>query len=105
NNMFSDALLTDVAESKNYDRVSAFGYALGYLGGGGMFAFCTWMLASPATFGLADKVAAAKVAFLLTAGWWLLFTIPCLLWVRETPGAPAVGSGSTLTRGFRQLAV
>ena len=35
NTMFSDALLTDVAEPKNYDRVSAFGYGLGYLGGGG----------------------------------------------------------------------
>jgi MFS transporter, UMF1 family len=104
NTMFSDALLTDVAEPKNYDRISAFGYGLGYLGGGAMFAFCTWMLASPATFGFASGVAAAKVCFLLTAGWWLVFTIPCMLWVHETPGKPNVGGGSVLTRGFRQLA-
>ena len=92
NALFADALLTDVAEPRHYDRVSAFGYALGYLGGGAMFAFCVWVLASPATFGLADNVAAAKLCFLLTAGWWLLFTLPCLLWVRETParaGPPA----------------
>jgi MFS transporter, UMF1 family len=104
NTMFSDALLTDVAEPRNYDRVSAFGYGLGYLGGGGMFAFCTWVLASPETFGLAGKVAAAKFTFLLTAGWWIVFTIPCVLWIHETPGAPNVGQGSPLTRGFRQLA-
>ena len=104
NNMFSDALLTDVAEPQSYDRVSAFGYALGYLGGGGMFAFCTWMMAAPATFGLPNIVAAAKASFVLTAGWWLLFTIPCMLWVHETPARPAVGQGSLLTRGFRQLA-
>jgi UMF1 family MFS transporter len=104
NNMFSDALLTDVAEPASYDRVSALGYALGYLGGGTMFAFCTWMLSAPATFGLSGPVAAAKVSFLLTAGWWLLFTIPCVLWVHETPGRPSVGAGSLLTRGFRQLA-
>jgi MFS transporter, UMF1 family len=104
NVMFTDALLTDVAEPRNYDRVSAFGYALGYLGGGGMFAFCTWMLASPETFGLADKVAAAKISFMLTAAWWLVFTVPCALWIKETPGRPSVGDGSVLTRGFRQLA-
>ena len=103
NALFADALLTDVAEPRHYDRVSAFGYALGYLGGGAMFAFCVWMLSAPATFGLADNVAAAKLCFLLTAGWWLLFTLPCLLWVRETPAKPAAGGGSVLTRGFRQL--
>jgi MFS transporter, UMF1 family len=41
---------------------------------------------------------------LLTAGWWLLFTIPCMIWIHETPGLPNVGEGSVLTRGFRQLA-
>ena len=39
----------------------------------------------------------------MVAGWWLLFTVPCLLWVRETPGKPAVGPGSVVARGFRQL--
>ncbi|MDP3071749.1 MAG: MFS transporter [Opitutaceae bacterium] len=106
NNMFSDALLTDVADTKNYDRVSALGYALGYIGSGGLFVFCAAMISSPENFGLADTVAATNTSFILTAAWWMLFTIPCLLWVRETPGTPAVGGGesSALTRGFRQFA-
>ena len=104
NNIFSDALLTDVAEPKNYDRVSALGYGLGYVGSGGLFVFCGYMVANPAKFGLSSPVAAANIAFLITAAWWLIFTVPCLLWVRETPGTPAMGEGSVLTRGFRQLA-
>ncbi len=106
NNMFSDALLTDVAEPKNYDRVSALGYALGYIGSGCLFVFCAAMISSPEKFGLADAIAATNTSFLLTAAWWLLFTIPCLLWVHETPGTPASGGsgGSALTRGFRQFA-
>ena len=32
--VFNDSLLLDVAKPRDYDRVSAFGYALGYLGGG-----------------------------------------------------------------------
>jgi UMF1 family MFS transporter len=103
NNMFSDALITDVAEPKNYDRVSSLGYGLGYVGSGGLFVFCVLLASKPESFGLADSMAGVNAAFLLTGAWWLLFTVPALLWVRETPGRPAVGSGSVITRGFRQL--
>jgi UMF1 family MFS transporter len=104
NNMFSDALLTDVAEPKNYDRVSALGYAMGYIGSGGLFVFCSMMVASPAKFGLSGVVPAMHLSFVLTGAWWFVFTLPAMLWVSETPGAPAVGEGSLLTRGFRQFA-
>lgn len=103
NCMFSDALLTDVAEPKDYDRVSALGYALGYVGSGGLFVFCSMVVANPAKFGFASTVTAMHFSFVLTAAWWLVFTIPALLWVRETPGTPAAGGGSVLTRGFRQF--
>ena len=33
-NQFYDSLLTDVAEESEYDLVSGYGFALGYLGGG-----------------------------------------------------------------------
>lgn len=104
NNMFSDALLTDVAEPKNYDRVSALGYALGYIGSGGLFALLVVAVADPARFGFAGKIEAVNAGFWVTSAWWILFTIPALLWVRETPGVPAAGGGSVFTRGFRQFA-
>jgi UMF1 family MFS transporter len=104
NNMFSDALLTDVAAPRHYDRISALGYALGYVGSGGLFVLCSLAVRDPAKFGLPGPVAAMHLAFWVTAAWWLLFTLPALLWVRETPAAPPAGAGSVLTRGFRQLA-
>ena len=105
NNMFSDALLTDVAEPKTYDRVSALGYGLGYVGSGALFVLCAFAIGNPAKFGFSGPVEAMKVAFWVTAAWWFLFTLPCMLWVHETPGIPAVGEGSVITRGFRQLVV
>src|SRR6185503_281880 len=36
--VFTDALLVDVAQAHEYERVSALGYGLGYLGGGLLFA-------------------------------------------------------------------
>lgn len=104
NNMFSDALITDVGEPKNYDRTSALGYAMGYVGSGGLFAVLVVVVADPARFGFSGAVEAVRTGFWITAGWWLLFTVPALLWVRETPGRPAAGAGSVLTRGFRQFA-
>ncbi|MBL9200156.1 MAG: MFS transporter [Opitutaceae bacterium] len=103
NSMFADALITDVGEKENFDRVSALGYALGYVGSGLLFVFCSAMTAAPAKFGLADAAAAVTLSFWITAGWWLLFTVPCLLWVRENPAVAPAGEGSVLTRGFHQL--
>ena len=40
--------------------MSALGYALGYIGGGLLFAFNVWMVLRPATFGLADSSEAVR---------------------------------------------
>src|SRR5688572_17573580 len=48
--VFNDALLLDVAKPSEYDRVSAFGYALGYLGGGLLFLVNVMMVQKPEWF-------------------------------------------------------
>jgi UMF1 family MFS transporter len=83
--VFSDSLLLHVAEPEEYDLVSGFGYALGYLGGGLLFAANVLMTQKPAWFGLADAAAAVRWSFVTVGAWWLLFALPCLLWVRERP--------------------
>jgi UMF1 family MFS transporter len=83
--VFSDSLLLHVAEPDEYDLVSGFGYALGYLGGGLLFAANVVMTQKPEWFGLADATAAVRWSFVTVGAWWLLFALPCLLWVRERP--------------------
>ncbi|MFN0126066.1 MAG: MFS transporter [Verrucomicrobiales bacterium] len=103
NNMFSDSLLIEVAEPSLYNRVSALGYALGYVGSGCLFVACSLMVKNPADFGLDGPLAAMRAAFWLTGAWWAIFTIPALIWIREPaapPRDPAVGSA--LVRGCRQ---
>lgn len=82
-NVFYDSLLVDVAKPEDYNHVSALGFALGYLGGGLLFAVCVLLSLYPQWFGLADSAAAVKVAFLVTAFWWALFALPLWRWVRE----------------------
>ena len=100
--VFSDALLLDVAKPADYDRVSALGYALGYLGGGVLFALNVLMVSQPSWFGLADKAAAVRWSFVTVAAWWVLFMLPLMLFVKERPAARA-GEGSALAAGWREL--
>ena len=101
-NSLYDAMLIDVAEPEAFDRVSAFGYGLGYLGGALLFTVSIILLARPATFGLASQSAAIQVTFVLVGIWWAVFSLPLLLWVQErhTGAPPVVGA---FRAGLRQL--
>ncbi len=101
-NALYDALLVDVASPVEYDRVSAYGYALGYLGGALLFTLNVVMAASPARFGLESPDQAARLSFLMVAAWWALFTVPLAVWVVE-PGDGRRNGAGELVRGIREL--
>jgi len=101
--VFCDALLLDVAEQRDYDRVSALGYSLGYLGGGLLFACNVLMVVKPQLFGLPDAAAAVRWSFVTVAVWWLVFTVPLLRHVREQPPREA-DTGSAFAAGWHELA-
>jgi UMF1 family MFS transporter len=102
-NVFYDSMIIDVSEPREFDLVSAYGYSLGYLGGGLLFAVNVLMTLKPDWFGLVDAAQAVRVSFLSVALWWAIFSIPLLLWVSEAPTPdrqPALGA---LRAGLRQL--
>jgi UMF1 family MFS transporter len=101
--IFADSLMLDVAEEREFDRVSAYAYALGYLGGGLLFAVNVAMTLKPALFGLADAATAVRLSFIMVAVWWAVFTIPLLLWVRERQAAAPLSPLRALRAGFSEL--
>jgi UMF1 family MFS transporter len=104
---FYNALLPGIAAPDEVDRVSTAGFAMGYLGGGALFALNLAMIASPHSFGLADAGQATRLAFLSVAVWWVLFSIPLFRHVPEPPAgrAPGEGAGEPLARvALRRLA-
>jgi UMF1 family MFS transporter len=103
--VFNDSLLLHVAEPEEYDVVSGFGYALGYLGGGLLFAVNVLMTLKPATFGLADASEAVRVSFVMTGVWWFVFALPCVLMVKERrSGQVAIGAVQAARLGLQELA-
>jgi len=90
-NVFYDAMLPSLTGASDFHRLSALGYSLGYLGGGILFMINVAMTLKPALFGLADAAQAVRYSFLSVSVWWLVFTLPLLLGVREQPGTSTSG--------------
>ena len=80
-NLFYDSFLTDVTTNERMDRVSSWGYAMGYIGGSTIpFVISIVMLM---TLGYGNPIA-QKFSVLITSVWWLVFTIPFLKNVQQT---------------------
>lgn len=105
-NVFYDSFLTDVTTRDRMDRVSAWGYAMGYLGGSTIpFVACIVLLL------LTDfSVTAVKFSILLTCIWWAVFSIPLLKNVKQThyvdtpPSRLASAAMHNLWRTLRDIA-
>jgi UMF1 family MFS transporter len=102
-NALYDALLVVVAGERHLDIVSALGFALGYLGGGLLFAGNVLLTLYPQAFGLPHATAAVKLAFLSVAVWWAVFSLPLLLWVPEPPRPDRLHGRAVLRASVRQL--
>ena len=101
--VFNDALLTDITEEKYYDRVSALGYALGYLGGGILFAFNIAMVSLPEWFGFSSVNDAVRFSFITVSIWWLVFSIPLWLFVHEDKTSGIYSTTKVMYSGIAQL--
>jgi MFS transporter, UMF1 family len=102
-NIFYDALLTDVSVKSHLDRNSALGYALGYLGGGLLFTVNVAATLHPEWFALSGKAEAIRLSFASVAVWWLLFSVPMMLWVKEDAPQQRPAIGTALREGMRQF--
>lgn len=98
-NTFYDSLLPHVARPEDQDKVSARGFAMGYLGGGVLLAINIVMLqVLPGTWG-------ARLSFLSVAIWWAVFSIPLFRHVPEPPAATEIlkKGESVLTASFKRI--
>ncbi len=102
--VFYDSLIVNVSDESNVDTLSGRGYALGYLGGGLLFALNVLMVQKPALFGLSGAAEAVQLSFLSVAVWWGVFSIPLFLKVPELGGGEKMSFRQAAREGFSQLA-
>lgn len=86
-NIFYDSFLVDISDEKRMDRVSTYGYALGYIGSTIPFIICMAIVILAQLKKLPISVSeASKISFVITAIWWAVFTIPMLRNVNQVHG-------------------
>ena len=71
--VFYNALLPLIATEDRFDRISAKGYAYGYVGSVILLVFILIMGMYPEFFGIADAQTSYRIGFFLVGAWWLLF--------------------------------
>jgi len=102
--VFYDSLLPHVATPRETDRVSAAGYAMGYVSGGIVLSINLAWILMPETFGFASSVSAIRASFVTVALWWVAFSLPLFRRVPEPPVAAPVVSSVSVVSAFRRIA-
>jgi UMF1 family MFS transporter len=71
--VFYNAFLPEIARPEEQDKVSAKGFAMGYIGSSLLLIFALTMVLFPQWYGNIDKGLAMRISFLLVGIWWFGF--------------------------------
>lgn len=108
-NALYNALIGEVSTPQTLGRVSGFGWAMGYLGGGLLLAINLAIVQKPQWFGIPETGHWPVRISLLSVGlWWAVFSLPFFLFVQEkkrgAAGENALLAGwSEVLQTFREL--
>ncbi|WP_342600946.1 MFS transporter [Psychrobacillus sp. FSL H8-0483] len=108
-NVFYDGFIVDVTTNERMHRVSARGYGLGYIGSTIPFliSIVIILLAGKEIIPL-SSINASRIAFLITAAWWVVFSIPMFKHVHqvhfiERESNPVIQSFKRLGKTFKEI--
>ena len=80
---FYDSMLIDTTTNERMDKVSSHGYGWGYVGSTVPFIACIALIfGGPSAFGWSTE-ACTRASFVITAVWWVAFTIPLITSYRQ----------------------
>ncbi len=101
--VFYNAFLPDIAEPDDRDRVSAMGWALGYLGGGLLLTLNLVLYLMRDTFGI-DSGMAVRINLFSAGLWWFGWSFVTWRLLRSRDIARVIPPGETyLSTGLKQL--
>ncbi|WP_391209112.1 MFS transporter [Psychrobacillus sp. L4] len=101
-NVFYDGFIVDVTTDKRMHEVSSRGYSLGYIGSTIPFliSIIIIMLASNEVIPI-SSITASRISFIITAIWWVVFSIPMLKNVYQIHFIER--EGNQIIQSFRRL--
>jgi UMF1 family MFS transporter len=101
--MFNNSYLPEIATVDQQDKVSAKGFAYGYVGSVLLQIICFIFVLKPELFGITDGSLPARLSFLLVGIWWITFAqIPFKNLPAGSPNYQKI-TKSTVKNGFQEL--
>ena len=80
---FYNGFLPELADESSMNRVSAWGFGLGYVGGGVVLALALVVLTFGAGWGIESRATQLRLGLGLMGVWWGVFTLPAVLVLRD----------------------
>lgn len=100
--VFYDSYLPEIATEDRFDKYSARGFSLGYLGSVVLLLFNLSMILAPQFYGITQKSLPARISFFTVGLWWVLFAqIP--FYYLPSGNADRQKSGNWIFHGFKEL--
>ena len=101
--VFYNSYLPEIAEEADRDRVSAKGFAFGYIGSVILQIICFLFVLKPELFGIKDASFAPRLSFLLVGLWWIGFAQVTFRNLPKGRAALRNGDQNIFTNGFKEL--
>lgn len=101
--LFNNSYLPQIASTDQQDRVSALGFAYGYVGCVTLQIICFVLILKPEWFGISDPSLAPRISFFLVGLWWLGFA---QISFRRLPADPKIKKNvhkAIFKQGFKEL--
>jgi MFS transporter, UMF1 family len=101
--VFYNSFLPEIAAPEDRDRVSAKGFAYGYVGSVILQVICFLFVMKPDWFGITEATFPARLSFLLVGIWWFGFAQMSLRKLPRSVPAGVADNRNLLTSGYREL--
>ncbi|MFB4167062.1 MFS transporter [Virgibacillus sp. JSM 102003] len=102
-NIFYDAFLPEIADEDEIDKISSYGFAFGYIGGGILLAINILMILKYPWFGMPNAAVASQVSFVTVGIWWFIFSLPLLKNIKEEKKVTTKRDRSYVAIGFSRV--
>ncbi|MBP1947352.1 MFS transporter [Virgibacillus litoralis] len=102
-NIFYDAFLPEIADEEDIDKISSYGFAFGYIGGGVLLAINILMILKYSWFGMPNAAVASQVSFVTVGVWWFIFSLPLLKNIKEEKKVKTKRDRSYAAIGFSRV--
>ncbi len=100
--VFYNAFLPEIAAPADQDKISARGFAMGYIGSALLLIFCLTMILFPSWYGIISGGYATRISFLLVGIWWFGFAQITFNNLPETP-TNNKRDASIFIKGYQEL--